>query len=635
MNRTTHIFAFIIAIACVAAFLAVPTGPAEAQISLLDDLLGGDEDPEDPQDPKNPQDPEDPQEEPGMPGLPGLDGAEGPQNPPGNPQTRSDGNTVWPAGGQPDGPFFDGDPSTNGRIGAATPTAAAIEVSRMRFPANGSAPVVVLARDDDFADALSGSSLTGYGPLLFTNSTAMSPETQAEIDRVLAADGQIWILGGEAAVSGEVAASFAGTDYTVVRLAGPSRIETSLAIADHLWAGPFSPTPRNDEVMVIIARAFPRAGDASGTSAWADAIGMSAPAAARRIPVLLMDGDRGDTRINDWIAANSAGSAEAVIAGGPAAISVEAEEVLTAAFQRYRIGGGTRAATTALAGVWGNGWTAHDPGVDHDARFVVIDGSRADGWAWGLAAAGIAADTNARLVMTAGATVPGETLDTMTSCGAKSVDAVAMGDESVVAASVLDTMETVDGVDCSDPANKAQSMCDAVPVHVMADMLNTAYGINEPWLGGADPTVIETAGAYGCMYRIDYLNASEAGRGFAGGPAKWQVSVFPVGSNTAVPTTAEQEEGCRNIGHEPQTTDGITMCASPGVLDAYIGQSSDGQWNVRVAFDALVLLETAQERFPTEVLLDMAEQVTPYLPSADTLLAQPCYADIRHCRGPQ
>lgn len=107
--------------------------------------------------------------------------------------------------------------------------------------------------------------------------------------------------------------------------------------------------------MVIIARAFPRAGDTSGTSTWADAIGMAAPAAARRIPVLLMDGDRGDSRINDWIAACSAGSAEAVIAGGPAAISVQAEEVITGPVQRYRIGGSTRAATTALAGGRG-GW---------------------------------------------------------------------------------------------------------------------------------------------------------------------------------------------------------------------------------------------------------------------------------------
>lgn len=235
--------------------------------------------------------------------------------------------------------------------------------------------------------------------------------------------------------------------------------------------------------------------------------------------------------------------------------------------------------------------------------------------------------------MTAGPpTVPAESLDTMTSCDTPSVDVIVMGNETIITSQALNQMESVDGVDCADPASKARSLCDAIPVHVMADMLNTAYDIDEPWLGGADSTVIETGGQYNCMYRIDYANATAAGRGSAGNPALWQVDFFPVASGRT-PSAEEQEQGCRDLGNEPRTTDGITMCASPGLVDAFIGYTTDGNWAIRIAFDALVLLETAQDKFPPEVLLDMAEQIAPYLPSAGTLATQPCYEDHRFCRG--
>lgn len=550
---------------------------------------------------------------------------------PGNPQVRGDGNTVWPAGGQPGGAFFDDNPASSGRIDAANPTAAAVQVSRMRF-ADGSAPTVVLARDDTFADALSGSSLTGYGPLLFTGRDSLPADSRAELDRVLPAGGQVWILGGTAAVSQAVESDLTAAGYTVLRFGGADRIETSLAIADHLWSGPFSPTGRNDAAMVIVARAFPRADDVSGTSAWADAIAGAAPAAARRIPRLLMDGDRGDSRVNDWIAARQGTTgAEAVLLGGRAAISDAAEATLTAPFQRYRLAGSTRAGTAVQAGVWGNGWTASHLTPDRPSRFLVIDGFRGDGWAWGLAAAGIAADTNARLLMTSAATLPTESLATARSCDTPSVDLLLIGNEQVVPGSVAAQLDTVDGVDCQPFTAAAASMCDMLDPVFVGAFQNDAYDINEPWLGGADTTVIETGGIHNCTFRIDYMNATATRRAYAGNPGQFQIVVGPPVGGT--PLSAE-EQNARCSGPERRgriSESGFAMCADPGLAQFGVGIATSGR-GVAVNYDAGVLLETARERFPAELMLDLMEHATRSTPSPDVLEGQPCFSNHPVCQ---
>lgn len=97
---------------------------------------------------------------------------------------------------------------------------------------------VVLSRSDLFADALGGSALAAAkrGPLLLTPPTSLHAGTKAEIQRVLGstdpATKTVYVLGSVAAISQPVEDEIAALGYTTVRLQGPSRFETALAIAD-------------------------------------------------------------------------------------------------------------------------------------------------------------------------------------------------------------------------------------------------------------------------------------------------------------------------------------------------------------------------------------------------------------------
>lgn len=102
---------------------------------------------------------------------------------------------------------------------------------------------VVLARNDDYADALAGSALAfGLGPLLFTHSPAsagpagadperLAPNTLTELQRVLPAGGTVYLMGGVAAIAGGVETQLTGLGYQVVRFAGASREETAVLAA--------------------------------------------------------------------------------------------------------------------------------------------------------------------------------------------------------------------------------------------------------------------------------------------------------------------------------------------------------------------------------------------------------------------
>lgn len=136
-------------------------------------------------------------------------------------------------GDQPEASLFDGDPATTARIDTFDLTDAAVEISQARF-ARGEAQLAVLSRDDEFADSLAGSALTGEGPLLFTDSRELTGLTRVELDRALPQGARVFLLGGEQAISAGVAATLAEDGYEVERLAGPTRVETAIAVADAL-----------------------------------------------------------------------------------------------------------------------------------------------------------------------------------------------------------------------------------------------------------------------------------------------------------------------------------------------------------------------------------------------------------------
>jgi len=70
------------------------------------------------------------------------------------------------------------------------------------------------------------------GPLLFTDPAGLTPATAAELQRVLPRGAVVYVLGGERAVAPAVVDDLSARGYAVRRLAGASRVETALAIAD-------------------------------------------------------------------------------------------------------------------------------------------------------------------------------------------------------------------------------------------------------------------------------------------------------------------------------------------------------------------------------------------------------------------
>lgn len=79
---------------------------------------------------------------------------------------------------------FDGDPATTERLGSSDPTTAAVEVSRIRYPAAGSAGSVVLSRMDAFTDSLAGAPLLHTAPLLYATPGGVPATSIAELQRV-------------------------------------------------------------------------------------------------------------------------------------------------------------------------------------------------------------------------------------------------------------------------------------------------------------------------------------------------------------------------------------------------------------------------------------------------------------------
>ncbi|MBK9180855.1 MAG: cell wall-binding repeat-containing protein [Acidimicrobiales bacterium] len=174
----------------------------------------------------------------------------------------------------------------------------AIAIAQNSYPGTDSAQAAVLARSDEFPDALAGTPLAKAksGPLLINPTNVLDSRVLAEINRVLAPGATVYVLGGTAAITQTVADAITAAGYTVSRISGPERYATAVAIAQALG----SPQP------LLLA---------TGTD-FADALSAGSAAAKVGGAVLLTNGDVMPASTAAYLSARSGVTLFAL--GGPA-----------------------------------------------------------------------------------------------------------------------------------------------------------------------------------------------------------------------------------------------------------------------------------------------------------------------------
>ncbi|MGD6803421.1 cell wall-binding repeat-containing protein [Rossellomorea aquimaris] len=194
----------------------------------------------------------------------------------------------------------------------------AIEVSKKGWD---SAETVVIARGDEFPDALSGAPLAYKldAPILLTGNGFMSKEVREEIKRLGAK--KAVILGGTGAVSSYVDYQINGLGVKTERISGADRFETAANIAARLGGSP-------EKAVIANARTF------------ADALSAASYAAQNGYPIILSEQDmmpEASTKAIKWID-------KQIVVGGESAINTKLFNSLSDA---YRISGADRYATSA------------------------------------------------------------------------------------------------------------------------------------------------------------------------------------------------------------------------------------------------------------------------------------------------
>lgn len=205
------------------------------------------------------------------------------------------------------------------RIAGADRIATALEIAREAFPTG--ADTVILARADDFPDALAGAPLAYKyrAPILLTFPDRLGPETRQTIADL--APRHIIVLGGPEAVSFAVEEELSAIAH-ISRIAGDNRYATAAAVAETLGT--------KGRAVLVNGTNFP------------DAIAAASHAACQGRPILLTPADylAGETEA----VLKKLSVTDTQVAGGPAAITALVYEKL---FGPVRLSGTDRYATSA------------------------------------------------------------------------------------------------------------------------------------------------------------------------------------------------------------------------------------------------------------------------------------------------
>ena len=207
----------------------------------------------------------------------------------------------------------------------------AIAISQDAFE---SATTVVLARDDEYADALAGAPLAfrENAPMLLTLTEGLNDDVAAEIQRLGAT--RAVLLGGEGALSPQVEDDLRAAGVTdIERYSGQNRFSTAGAIAGELGGTTVYITKGNDP---------------DRTRGWPDAMSIAPVAAKQQQAILLVETDR--IPAETTAALDSLGANKGRIVGGPGAVSTTVETELAQRLElAARVAGPDRFATSVAA----------------------------------------------------------------------------------------------------------------------------------------------------------------------------------------------------------------------------------------------------------------------------------------------
>ena len=173
---------------------------------------------------------------------------------------------------------------------------------------------VIVARDDDFADALVSTGLAGAldCPIILTGRTALSPAAADEIERLGATSA--YVIGGSAAIEDQVVTDLEGLGLDVERIWGENSYDTSLACAEKI----VSITEMDQAAIVAMSQNF------------VDALSMSPISWNQGVPIILQTW--GDTSADRGFTDDAKAFLEGktlLVAGGTGAVSDESLEGMT------------------------------------------------------------------------------------------------------------------------------------------------------------------------------------------------------------------------------------------------------------------------------------------------------------------
>ncbi|RQD74339.1 MAG: hypothetical protein D5R97_08040 [Candidatus Syntrophonatronum acetioxidans] len=208
----------------------------------------------------------------------------------------------------------------------------ALEVSQEIYPLERTADALVLAQGENFPDALAGVPLAHIlnAPLLLVPPGDISPASPLyqEIDRVLERGKDIYLLGGEEAISLQVEESL-NQYYSVKRLSGQDRFETAVEIARRVEEQPV-------EVFLVQGLDFP------------DALSVSSAASLLRAPVLLALPGSLPQATRDYLEEHQEHIRRIHVVGGEEALSPALARQLDQYGEVSRVAGRDRYETAAL-----------------------------------------------------------------------------------------------------------------------------------------------------------------------------------------------------------------------------------------------------------------------------------------------